>query len=85
MQQRAESAHSSEQVEEVKRLYRRFGPTILSHCRRALVDETLAERAAVEVFSRVWRRLEGRAGAAWIAAISGQVCSDMRSTSGGAR
>lgn len=77
MQQRTVSDHSSEQAHEVKRLYRRFGPLILTRCRRALEDEALTERAAVEVFGRVWRRLDEHAGVMWIAAVSGQVCKEL--------
>lgn len=59
-------------------LYRRFGPTIYSRCRRLLRDETLAEDATQEVFMRVFRHIEAapndQAALAWIYRISTNFC-----------
>ncbi|HEY0881165.1 MAG TPA: hypothetical protein VGD87_06535, partial [Archangium sp.] len=50
-------------------LYRKFGPIIFSRCRRALGDETLAEKATQEVFVRVLLNLDDSVGA--VEALSG--------------
>lgn len=59
-------------------LYRRYGPTIYSRCRRLLRDDALAEDATQEVFLRVLRHIESapsdQAALAWIYRISTNFC-----------
>lgn len=59
-------------------LYRRYGPTIYSRCRRLLRDDVAAEDATQEVFLRVLRHIESapndQAALAWIYRISTNYC-----------
>ncbi|MBI3182717.1 MAG: RNA polymerase sigma factor [Myxococcales bacterium] len=62
----------------VAELYRKYGPTIYSRCRRLLRDDVAAEDATQEVFLRVLRHIEAapqeQAALAWIYRISTNYC-----------
>jgi RNA polymerase sigma-70 factor, ECF subfamily len=62
----------------VNDLYRKFGPTIFSRCRRLLKDDHLAEDATQEVFVRVMKHIEAApddsVALAWIYRISTNYC-----------
>src|SRR6266852_2750752 len=59
-------------------LYRAYGPTIYTRCRRLLGDEAAAEDAVQETFMRVQRHLErapdSREALAWIYRIATNYC-----------
>jgi RNA polymerase sigma-70 factor (ECF subfamily) len=64
--------------DKVASLYRKYGATIFSRCRRLLRDEALAEDATQEVFVRVFRHIEAApddaAALGWIYRISTNYC-----------
>lgn len=66
------------QNERVTALYRKYGATIYSRCRRLLKDDGLAEDATQEVFVRVLKHIESApdeaAALAWIYRISTNYC-----------
>lgn len=68
-------------AQRVDELYRRYGPTIYSRCRRLLRDASFAEDATQEVFLRVLRHIESvpedAAALAWIHRVSTNYCLNL--------
>jgi RNA polymerase sigma-70 factor (ECF subfamily) len=64
----------------VAALYRRYGPSIYSRCKRLLRNEAMAEDAVQEVFLKVYRHLDqapdDQAAWGWICRISTNHCLD---------
>ena len=66
--------------ERISQQYRRFGPVILSRCRRILRDRALAEDVCQEVFVRVFTHLDrarsDEEALMWMYRVSTNLCLD---------